>query len=63
MKIAELTRLCTGEIEREVGMIVHDGESCPIHESLEGYRTELQDPSGIPVRYVTIEQLYEEKGS
>ena len=63
MELAELTRLCPGELEREVGMIVHDGESCPIHESLEGYRTELQNPSGIPVRYVTIEQLYEEKGS
>ena len=48
---------CTGEIDRAVGMIIHDGSNCPIHESLEGFRTEIKTESQIPVRYVTMEYL------
>ena len=51
---------CTGEIDRAVGMVIHDGTNCPIHESLEGYRTEIKDPSEIPVRYVTLSYLQDE---
>lgn len=51
---------CKGEIDRAVGMVIHDGTFCPIHESLEGYRTEIKDPSDIPVRYVTLSYLQDE---
>ena len=51
---------CTGEIDRAVGMIIHDGTSCPIHESLEGYRTEIKDEAHIPVRHITLDVLYAE---
>ena len=51
---------CTGEIDRAVGMIIHDGTSCTIHESLEGYRTEIKDETHIPVRHITLDILYAE---
>ena len=51
---------CTGEIDRAVGMIIHDGTSCPIHESLDGYRTEIKDETHIPVRHITLDILYGE---
>ena len=49
LDMRNLTIKCTGEIDRAVGMIIHDGTSCPIHESLEGYRTEIKDETHIPV--------------
>ena len=52
---------CTGEIDRSIGMITHHGSNCPIHESLEGYRTEIKEESQVPVRYVTMEFLQGEK--
>jgi hypothetical protein len=51
---------CNGEINRAVGMISHDGDSCPIHESLKGYRTEVKDESTVPVRYITLRSLQDE---
>ena len=51
---------CTGEIDRAVGMIIHDGVSCTIHESMEGYRTEIKDETHIPVRHITLDILYAE---
>ena len=51
---------CKGEIDRAVGMVIHDGTFCPIHESLEGYRTEIKDPSDVPVRYVALSYLQDE---
>jgi len=52
--------LCTGEIERRLGFIIHEGSDCPIHESLEGFRTEIKDESDIPVRYIRLDMLYAE---
>ena len=51
---------CTGEIDRAVGMVIHDGTFCPIHESLEGYRTEVKDESTVPVRFITLRSLQDE---
>jgi hypothetical protein len=58
--LGKLKLECTGEIDRTVGMIIHDGDSCPIHESLEGYRTEIRDESNVPVRHITLDVLHAE---
>jgi len=50
---------CTGKIDRTVGKIIHDGATCPIHESRFGKRTEIKEKSDLPIRYVTLEFLKE----
>jgi len=49
---------CNGEIDRATGTIVHHGDSCKIHESWAGGRTEVKlNGSDIPTRYVDLADL------
>ena len=50
---------CTGDIDRTVGKIIHDGASCLIHEPIAGMRTEVKEESDLPILYVTLEFLQE----